>query len=291
MQQLVVIRGAGDLATGVAQRLWRAGFLLVMLEQDAPRMVRRPVCLATAVYAGAIQVEDIGAKLVTEPLPREQGPAVALLEGYWRQNLVPIVIDPSTATIDLLRPFAVVDAIMAKKPTGTHVSQAPIVVALGPGFVAGVDAHAIIETNRGHHLGRVLREGSAAANTGIAALVGGYARERVLRAPARGVWRPEKQIGDLVTLGETVGMVTDDGQTTLVLAEMAGRVRGQLYPRLMVTVGQKIGDIDALATYEDCFTISDKARAIAGGVLEALLWLSRPEEGRLSGRRGGCVDE
>ncbi|MBS3937321.1 MAG: EF2563 family selenium-dependent molybdenum hydroxylase system protein [Peptococcaceae bacterium] len=275
MQQLVVIRGAGDLATGVAQRLWRAGFLLVMLEQDEPRMVRRTVSLATAVYAGEMQVEDIVAKLVTEPLPREQGPAVALLEGYWRQNLVPIVIDPSTATIDLLRPFAVVDAIMAKKPTRTHVSQAPIVVALGPGFVAGVDAHAIIETNRGHHLGRVLREGSAAPNTGIAGLVGGYARERVLRAPARGVWWPEKQIGDLVALGETVGMVKDDGQATLVLAEMAGRVRGQLYPRLMVTAGQKIGDIDALATYEDCFTISDKARSIAGGVLEALLWLSR----------------
>jgi len=275
MQNLVVIRGAGDLATGVAQRLFRAGFALVLLEQKEPRMVRQGASLAKAVYEGYAKVEDISALLVREDLPGDGKAAREVLRGYLQRGCLPIVVDPGISAIELLQPTAVVDAIMAKRPTGTHLGLAPIVVALGPGFRAGLDVHAVVETQRGHHLGRVLTEGEAAPNTGVPGALGGLTWERVLRAPVNGWWRPLKNIGDLVSTDELVGVVDAHGAQVSVTSSAAGRLRGVLWAGLSVVPGEKLADIDPVASYEDCFTISDKARAIGGGVLEALLWLGR----------------
>jgi len=281
---LVVIRGAGDLATGVAQRLWRAGFGLLLLEQELPTVVRRTVSLASACYCGQVQVEDLCGVLVKDRLPTDSKDAWAFLHSYWSAGQIPLIIDATTHTIEALKPQVVVDAIMAKQATGTHRGLAPRVVALGPGFTAGVDVHAVVETNRGHHLGRVLLAGSAEANTGCPAPVAGASWQRLLRAPRDGEWWPEKSIGDLVACGERVGLVCRDGVHQEVLAAWAGRIRGLLFPRLWVAAGQKIGDIDPSASYEDCFTISDKARAIGGGVLEAVMWLGQLEEREESSR-------
>lgn len=272
-----MIRGAGDLATGVAQRLWRAGFLLVMLEQERPTVVRRTVSLAAACYLGQVQVEDFCGVLVKDTMPAEPMVARAFLHAYWAEGQVPLIVDATTQTIEALKPEGVVDAIMAKKATGTHIGLAPRVVALGPGFIAGVDVHAVVETNRGHHLGRVLLAGCAQANTSSPAAVDGASWQRLLRSPGEGEWQTEKSIGDTVACGERIGQVCLEGNCQEVLAACTGRIRGLLFPHLLVKAGQKIGDIDPRATYDDCFAISDKARAIGGGVLEALLWLEQKQ--------------
>lgn len=267
---LVLIKGAGDLATGVACRLYRSGFSVAMTELAQPTAVRRTVSFSSAVAEGRATVEGVTAVLAhgTEEIP-------SLLAA----GQIPILIDPEGKSVGLLRPCGVVDAIMAKKNTGTSLSDAPVVIALGPGFTAGRDCHYVIETKRGHDLGRVIREGSAIPNTGVPGEIGGYTKERLLQAPCEGIFSPACSIGDLVQAGQAVGFV---GETPLTAA-ISGILRGILPAGTPVFPGMKAGDIDPRCKREHCFTISDKARALGGGVLEALLEglsLIRQKEGQ-----------
>jgi xanthine dehydrogenase accessory factor len=209
-----------------------------------------------------VEVEGLVARLVTS----DQEILAALDVGQ-----VPVVIDPRGEVITRLRPTVVVDAIMAKRNTGTKITDAPIVIGLGPGFTAGLDVHAVIETNRGHHLGRVILAGSAEPHTGVPGPTAGFTVERVLRAPCEGIFKGERRIGDAVEAGEVVASV--DGRP--VVAKISGVLRGLLADGLLVKAGAKVGDVDPRGVPEHCFTISDKARAIGGGVLEAVLYLLR----------------
>lgn len=257
MNRLVVVKGAGDIATGIAHRLVRSGFPVVTTELAQPTVIRRTVSFAEAVYAGSVVVEEIMAlRILSKEVPQ------VLAEGK-----IPVVVDPEGGIIQELQPWAVVDAILAKRNTGTKISDAPVVVGVGPGFTAGVDVHAVVESMRGHYLGRVLHTGSAIPNTGVPGDIGGYTAERVLRAPCKGLFQAEKTIGTLVAKGDVVARVNQQP----VVANIAGVLRGLLQGGLTVTEGMKIGDIDPRCLPEHCFTISDKARAIGGGVLEALL--------------------
>ena len=257
----VLVRGAGDLATGVMVRLSRAGFLVAALEIRQPTAIRRTVALAEAMYEGTCTVEGVRAVRAESP-----GEALALL----RPGIVPILADPDCSSLAELAPFALVDAIIAKRNLGTRIGMAPVVVALGPGFEAGIDAHAVVETNRGHELGRVLECGSAEADTGVPAVIGGYGPERVLRAPTAGIVEPLCAIGDFLEAGDGVFDLLGSNPTR-VTSPFGGVVRGLIRPGFAVTEGFKVADIDPRCRREHCFSISDKARAIAGGVLEAIL--------------------
>jgi len=254
---LVVIKGAGDLATGVAHRLFRSGFRLVMTELPQPTAIRLTVAFAAAVYDGATTVEGVTAV-------RTELATAAAVAGSGR---IAVVVDPLGEAVRELRPWAVVDAIMAKRNTGTSLADAPAVVALGPGFVAGVDARYVIETARGHYLGRVITQGKALPDTGKPGEGGGFSCERLLRAPGAGVFRAVRAIGDNVAAGEIVG----DVAALPVRTAIAGVLRGLIRDGLTVDAGKKIGDVDPRGRREYCFSISDKARAVGGGVLEALL--------------------
>lgn len=254
---LILIRGGGDLATGVAHRLHRAGFALLLTELPQPLCVRRAVSFAEAVYAGQVTVEDITARLVPN---RQAGLAPAQL------GEIPVVIDEGKATQQYVRPRIVIDARLAKNKLDTTMDDAPLVIALGPGFVAGHDCHAVVETNRGHNLGRVYWQGSAEPDTGQPEAVLGLAGQRVLRAPGNGMFKGKLAIGDLVKAGEIVAMVDDEP----IAAQFDGVVRGLLQNGMRVTTGLKVGDVDPRGVREHCFLISDKARAIGGGVLEAI---------------------
>ncbi len=254
----VVIKGAGDLATGVGIRLFRSGFPVIMTEIAEPTPVRRTVSFAEAVFQGEITVEDVTAKRVANTQE-----AVAVM----RDGMIPVLVDPEAKVVEELKPKVVVDAIMAKKNYGTRITDAPIVIALGPGFTAGVDAHAVIETNRGHYLGRVILQGEAEPNTGVPGLVAGYGVERVLRAPTVGKLRPVKQIGDHVEEGDIIGWVGAEP----LKAPFSGIIRGLINENVTVFKDMKIGDVDPRAVRDHCFTVSDKGLAIGGGVLEALL--------------------
>jgi len=255
---LVLIKGAGDLASGVAFRLHRAGFPVVMTELPHPLVVRRAVAFAEAVYAGETQVEGIVARRAESA---DQAPALVA------QGVIPIFVDPDGRLVSVLRPQVLVDGVMAKRNTGTRISDAPLVIALGPGFTAGVDCHAVIETNRGHYLGRVLWNGTAEPDTKEPAPVAGFRAQRVLRAPCDGVLRARKAIGDWVKAGEVVAQV---GHCEIV-APFDGFLRGLIHDGVRVSAGLKVGDVDPRARREHCFTISDKSLAVGGGVLEAIL--------------------
>jgi len=188
---------------------------------------------------------------------------------------VPLLADPRCSALEVLRPSALVDAIIAKRNLGTSIDMAQVVVALGPGFEAGVDAHAVVETNRGHDLGRVLLTGQAEPNTGVPGLIAGKSSERVLHSPVAGVAENLAVIGDLVQAGMSVLRVTGAGGETVLRAEIDGVLRGLIRPEFQVHVGMKVGDVDPRAGREHCFTVSDKSRAIGGGVLEAILMLAR----------------
>jgi len=261
----VLIRGAGDLASGTAHRLWQAGFDIVMLELPQPLVVRRSVSFASAVYEGSASIEGVEARCCRGIEEADR------IGDLLRKRIIPVFIDPDGKLIHIYQPDVLVDAILAKRNTGTSIGDAPVVIGLGPGFTAGEDVHAVIETKRGHDLGRVIYDGSAAPNTGVPGDIAGYALERVLRAPAGGIFNTSKKIGDLVEKGETVAAVND----VPVKAAISGVIRGLLYPGLEVKPGYKIGDIDPRGEEIDVYTISDKARAIGGGVLEAILYLSQ----------------
>ena len=261
MDELVVlIRGAGEMASGVAHRLHQSHFKVCMLEIPHPIAVRREVSFCEAVYEGKKEVEGVLAKLISTP---EE------IQSVWKEDKIPLLIDPegkearSFLTFDVL-----IDAIMAKKNLGTEIKDASFVIGLGPGFTAGKDVHIVIETNRGHHLGKMILNGTAEPDTGIPGEIGGYTVERVLRTMKKGVFHPHKSIGDRVNKGSVVAVVDDFP----VIAQVSGVVRGLLRDGVGVKKGMKVGDIDPRGKRELCFTISEKARAIGGGVLEAILY-------------------
>ena len=258
---LVVIRGAGDLATGIALRLHRAGYQIVMTDLPAPTSIRRTVCFSEAIRLGEMTVEDISARKAETP---EEALTLA------QSSVVAVLADPAGACIPILRPGAVVDAILAKKNLGTALTDAPVVIGVGPGFTVGIDCHAAVETMRGHTLGRALYTGSPLPNTGIPGLIGGYAGERVLRAPADGTFAPCVKIGDEVKAGTVCGTVAGEP----MVATIGGVVRGLLQEGVPVTRGMKSGDVDPRCHPEYITMASDKALAVGGGVLEAILSLT-----------------
>lgn len=262
MNILVLVKGAGDIATGVAHRLFRCGMRVVMTEINQPTVVRRSVSFAEAVYEKSHTVEGLTARLAASHLE---------IDDVLNRGEIPVLVDPGAQEALRLKPAVVVDAIMAKRNTGTQISDAPLVIGLGPGFSAGSDVHGVVETNRGHHLGRVIWSGSAQPNTGIPAPVKGFTKERLLRAPADGVFLSCADIGRQVKAGDILGYVHD----VPVRAEIGGLLRGIIKGGLPVRRGLKLGDIDPGGAVELCYTISDKARAVAGGVLEAILCFHR----------------
>jgi xanthine dehydrogenase accessory factor len=255
----VVLRGAGELASGIAWRLYRANIRrLVMLEVPAPLAVRRSVCFCEALHQGWQTVEGVQAVKAAD---------VSGVERAWDTGQIPLLVDPEARLLPRLAPDVLVDATLAKRNLGTRLGDAPLVIGLGPGFSAGRDVHRVIETNRGHNLGRVIAAGAAEADTGIPGTIAGYSLERVLRAPATGVFSTRRRIGERVRSGEAVGAVAG----AAVTARLDGILRGLIRPGTPVTAGLKLGDVDPRGEESYCHTISDKARAVAGGVLEAIL--------------------
>ena len=257
MNRLVIIKGGGDLATGIAHRLFRSGLDVVITEISQPTVIRRSVAFANAVFEEKMVVEGVTA---VHAQPAE-------VKKYLQERIIPVVVDPACQIAHETCPWGLVDAILAKINTGTAMHDAAVVIGVGPGFTAGVDVHRVVETMRGHDLGRVLTSGAAHPNTGVPGDIGGYTLERLVTAPSAGIFHAKKKIGDFVTSGEVLGCVGD----VEVHASIAGVLRGLLFDGLRVTQNMKIGDIDPRAKVEHCRTISDKARAIGGGVLEALL--------------------
>lgn len=254
-KKLAIVRGGGDLATGAIYRLWRAHYRILCLETDRPLVVRRPVSVAQAVFDGEHVVEGMRARLQESPRA-------------WRdEDTVAVVIDPEGSCIAALSPDLVLDGMMAKRYTGTHKDMAPLVLALGPGFRAPDQVHGVIETKRGHFLGRLILDGTAIPNTGVPGMEMGYTSERLLRAPADGYTTPLRAIGDHVEPGTPIARVGESE----VRSAIPGVLRGLIHPSVPVKTGMKIGDVDPRDERSHCYTITDKALAIAGGVLEAIL--------------------
>jgi xanthine dehydrogenase accessory factor len=264
---LAVLRGGGDIATGVAWRLVHAGFAVVVLELPEPLTVRRTVALSSAVRLGTVDIEGLRGRLFID-----NGEAVraAQLSAANNRAEVPVVVSPSLVAFieTTATPNVVVDARLAKHNIDTRATDGDVVIGLGPGFTAGIDVHAVVETNRGHHLGRVFWTGSAEPNTGVAAEVGGRGAERVLRAPSSGLIHWDCAIGDRVGEGQALGSMSDG---TVLAAPFAGVLRGLIADSVTVNAGMKIGDIDPKCQLATCFEISEKALAIGGGVVEAAL--------------------
>lgn len=273
-KDLIVVRGAGDLATGTIHRLKKAGFRLLVLEAEHPAAIRRQVALSEAVYAGSARVEDVEAVRMDVDLTEKKNRKELLeqeMERIWKKDGVPVLVDPAGLSIAALRPAVVVDAILAKKNLGTTKEMAPLVIALGPGFTAGEDVDVVIETKRGHNLGRVIRSGSAVPNTGIPGIIGGYGKERVMHAQAEGILRNAASIGDIVEARAVIAEIETENGTVPVEASLSGLLRGLIRDGYPVTKGFKIADIDPRKEeLQNCFTISDKARCIAGSVLEVI---------------------
>ena len=258
---LILVRGGGDLATGTIHRLWSAGFRVLVLEAEHPAAIRRQVALCEAVYEGETTVEGLRAVRVDS---LEQSEAV------WAEDAVPVLVDPFSESIRIAKPEVVVDAILTKKNLGTTREMAPLTIALGPGFTAGEDVDVVIETKRGHRLGRVIREGTAIPNTGIPGVIAGFGKERVIHAQAEGIFEDVRQIGDLVEAGEIIAQIrTQNGTSVPVTTQITGILRGLLRSGYPVTPGFKVADVDPRKEeLANCFLISDKARCIAGSVLE-----------------------
>jgi xanthine dehydrogenase accessory factor len=262
---LVLIRGGGDLGSGVAWRLYRSGFPVIITELAQPLVVRRSVSFASAVYDGSCAVEGVTAWKAQDVLEARE-----LIDA----GIIPIIVDPDYRVARELSPQVVIDATMAKRNLGTTIRDAPFVIALGPGFTPKVDCHCVIETLRGHNLGRLLWDSPAAPNTGIPGEIGGKTGDRVLKAGQDGIIQAVKRIGDTVRKGEVIASI--DGKN--VVSPFDGILRGLVHDGLAVRAGTKIGDVDPRAEREHCFTISDKALAVGGGALEAILsWLQVSE--------------
>ncbi len=256
---IIAIKGAGEMATGVAWRLIQSNFKnIFMMEIENPMAVRRQVSFCEVVHDGTINVEDIKAEKVIQTDD---------IQTSWYNNYIPVIVDPEWNSIQKIKPHVVIDAIIAKKNLGTNLSEAPLVIGLGPGFEAGRDVHMVIETNRGHNLGRIILNGCAEPNTGAPGNISGHTKERVLRSPCSGIFKSSLNIGTLVKQNDVVGHVNDKP----VVAQIGGVLRGQIRNNTMVTEQLKIGDIDPRGNRQHCTTISEKARAIGGSVLEAIL--------------------
>lgn len=257
----VIIKGAGDIASGIALRLFHSKIKIIMTDLPKPTSIRRTVCFSQAIIDGTAVVEDVKAVFA-----KNTDEALKIMN----DGNIPVLTDEKAECIDILKPDIVIDAILAKHNIGTKITDAPTVIAVGPGFTAGGDCHAVIETQRGHYLGRVLTQGSAAKNTGIPGNIGGYTTERIIRAVKDGVFMQNAEIGDIVEANQTVAFV--DGEP--VKCSVGGVLRGILPSNTVVFKGMKSGDVDPRAKVEHCFTVSDKALAVGGGVLEACLRLS-----------------
>jgi len=284
---IAIVRGGGDLGTGAALRLQRAGWRVVVCELAQPLVIRRTVAFASAVYEGSLEVEGVIAQRIDRAEEADR---------LWAADRVPVLIDPDWSKSKALSPALIVDAVMAKRNLGTRRDEAPSVIGVGPGFTAGVDCHAVIETQRGHNLGRVYYQGAAAPDTGQPGKIGGEDALRVLRSPSAGVFYGHRQIGERVKAGEVIGRVialdgavSDSGAWRVVTADrdssrplgqviktkIEGVLRGLLHDGLLIAAGTKVADVDPRAEESYCFTVSDKALAVGGGVLEAALYLMR----------------
>ena len=277
MNRLIVIKGAGDLATGIAHRLFRSGFQIIMTELAQPTVIRRTVSFAEAVFNGATVVEGVMA------VKTEINKAAQIVN----EGKIAVVIDAEATVVEMFRPWGVVDAILAKRNLGTQIGDAPVVIGVGPGFTAGVNVHAVVETKRGHYLGQVITKGQALPDTGIPGEIGGYTQERILRAPCQGVFHSICRIAQQVKAGDIVAQVNG----LPVRAAISGVLRGLLRDGLAVTAGLKVGDIDPRGVPEHCYTISDKARSVGGGVLEALFMLGRRPEDTFFRNHRPVVDQ
>ncbi len=261
MSFFVLVRGGGDLGSGVVLRLHRAGLRVAVAEIDQPIAVRRKVAFAEAVYAGEITIEGVIARRVNDPADTFR------ILRIFSQGQVPVLVDPDAEAIKSVRPTVLVDARLSKRSPELPRDIVYLYIGLGPGFEAGFNCHAVIETNRGPFLGRVYWQGSAEADTGLPDAVRGFRTERVLRAPVDGVVEVHAEIGDLLEEGQLIAEV--GGQP--IVAPIAGALRGLIHPGLIVERGTKIGDIDPRGDPRLCTLISDKALAVGGGVLEAVL--------------------
>lgn len=254
----VLIRGAGEMASGVAVRLFHSHLDVAFTEIESPLCIRRGVSFCEAVINGRMTVEGCTAVLVNGP---DEAASV------WVQRLMPVMIDRDLACAPILQPDVIVDAILAKKNRGLSINAAELVVALGPGFTAGKDAHVVIETMRGHNLGRLIYEGQAALNTGVPGTIGGQDILRVLRSPAAGTFRSDLEIGSMVEAGQIVADVSG----IQIKSNISGTIRGLIRPGTNVEKGFKVGDVDPRGETDYCWSVSDKARAIGGAVLEAIM--------------------
>jgi xanthine dehydrogenase accessory factor len=280
---VIAIKGAGEMASAVAWRLYMANLRRIfMLETDRPLAVRRVVSFCEAVYDGKKEIEGVKARFA---------PTSDEIKKCWAEDEIAVVVDPHWRILEKLKTDVIVDAILAKKNLGTNLNEAELVIGLGPGFSVGKDVHWVIETNRGHNLGRIITSGVAEPNTGIPGSIGGYTEERVIRASADGKFQAQKNIGDPVKQGDIIGWVGESE----VDARIDGVVRGLIRTESRVRQGLKIGDIDPRGEVGYCYTISDKARAISGSVLEVILRVYNAECGmrnaeiRRSDTREGTV--
>lgn len=295
---LIICRGAGDLATGIIHRLHRAGHRVIALETDYPAAIRRQVSFCEAVYDGSAAVEGVTARLVPALADAETDtetysgindiPAAHVASEKWDRSAieavleageVPLLIDPEGESIALLKPDVVVDAIIAKRNLGTTIDMAPLVIGVGPGFTAGNDVHLVIESMRGHNLARIITDGMAQPNTGVPGNIAGFTSERVIHAPAAGYIHDVRKIGDIVQNGDEIARIYPDKESydnalseyVPVNATITGIIRGLIREEYYFREGFKIADIDPRESeLSNCFTISDKARSIAGSVLEAV---------------------
>lgn len=256
---IAIVRSGGDIASGVIQKLHRSGFRVLILETENPTSIRRTVCFSEAVFNGKMEIEGITSVLVKN---EEE------IIKSWEKDLVPLIVDPNGNYIDILKPFAVIDSILAKKNLGMKKNLAPITIGIGPGFEANIDVHIVVESNRGHNLGKLIFEGSAEKNTGMPGNVAGFTFERVLYSPCDGILTSNHEIGEVVKKGDIVAVVNGEN----IYSKIDGLIRGLIRNGTYVTEGFKVGDIDPrVEQAKNCYTISDKACSIGGAVLEALM--------------------
>lgn len=262
---IVIIKGGGDISSGIAYRLFQSHFRVVILELEKPKLIRRTVSFGQAVYERRVTVDGIKAVKVQTPINDTN--FIYEIEKIVNQNEIPVIVDPDSDSIRYLHPLVYIDATIAKRNTGTQQGMAPFVIGVGPGFTAGEDVHAVVETNRGHFLGRVIWEGSAEKDTGVPGTIGGVSAKRVVRACCEGYVNPVKNIGDIVSEGEIIAWINENP----VKANISGVLRGMINSSVYVSSNVKIGDIDPRGIVSHCFSISDKALSVGGGVLEAVL--------------------